>query len=254
MKIGKLQNALLVVSCGYLMGHTVVDLYADIFPPVVAIEKQETSVTSDAKYCLMKRLVKTNISKVELLSTTDVIVEEEVAADEDVVEIETEVEIEDETELIEEGEVEEEIETVEEQPYVDGNVYWVPNNSGFKSYMPYTAISRWTQYEIQQIAYTNEKGLRMVDGRYCVAIGSHFNCEIGQAFDLILENGVVIPCIMGDQKADSDTDGNNIFTGNGCCTEFIVDMSCLDHYSKIMGDVSYAYEGWDSPVSMIITY
>ena len=87
-----------------------------------------------------------------------------------------------------------------------------------------------------------------------MALGSHFNCGIGQAFDLVLENGVVIPCIMGDQKADCDTDGNNIFTGNGCMSEFLVDKGSLDHYCKIMGSVAFAYEGWDSPVDYVIVY
>ena len=139
--------------------------------------------------------------------------------------------------------------------YID---YTLPSNSGFKSYMPYKAITSKSssQYRLQLDAYTNEEtGIRMINGRYCVALGSYFNCKIGQEFDLMLENGVVIPCIMGDEKADKDTDNNNLFTkDNGCATEFIVDSKILPKQIKKYGDISYAYEGWDSPVSTIRVY
>lgn len=138
------------------------------------------------------------------------------------------------------------------------NDYSLPSNSGFKSYMPYKAITSESspQYRLQLDAYTNEEtGIRMINGRYCVALGSYFNCGIGQEFDLLLENGVVIPCIMGDEKADKDTDSNNLFTkDNGCATEFIVDSKILPQQIKNYGDISYAYEGWDSPVSTIRVY
>ena len=134
--------------------------------------------------------------------------------------------------------------------------YSVPSNKGFKSYMPYTAITSKSspQYKLQQLCSTDSAGLRMYDGRYCVALGSHFGCEIGDYFDLILENGIVIPCVMADQKANKDTDSKNIFTGNGCCTEFLVSSKALDSTVKKMGDVSYAYEGWDSPVVSVRVY
>lgn len=136
--------------------------------------------------------------------------------------------------------------------------YALPNNSGFKSYMPYKAITSKNspQYKLQLNAYTSEdSGIRMVNNRYCVALGSYFNCRIGQEFDLILENGIVIPCIMADEKDDNDTDNLNLFTkNNGCATEFVVDSSKLSSSIKNMGDISYAYEGWDSPVKTIKVY
>lgn len=72
-----------------------------------------------------------------------------------------------------------------------------------KTWMSYTTITskNTRQYKMQHsIAYTGKYGIRMVDDRYCVALGSHFGCKIGQYFDLVLANGTVISCVMGDAK------------------------------------------------------
>ena len=135
--------------------------------------------------------------------------------------------------------------------------YIVPKTSGFKSYMPYTAITSKSspQYKLQQIAYTGTYGIRQYDNRYCVAIGTAFNADVGTYFDLILANGTVIPCIVADIKADRHTDSNNMVTiANGCLTEFIVDSSTLNRNAKRMGDISYCNEDWDSRVEKIRVY
>lgn len=134
----------------------------------------------------------------------------------------------------------------------------VPTNSGFKSFMDYRCITSTgsKQYQLQHnVAYTGKYGIRQIDGRYCVAIGSHFTTDIGIYFDLVLENGTVIPCILGDAKADQDTDSNNIITEhNGCLSEFIVDTPSLYSEAKRMGNISYCDENWNSPVVKIRVY
>lgn len=133
----------------------------------------------------------------------------------------------------------------------------VPKTSGIKSYMPYKAITSVSspQYKLQQQAYTGNHGIRMVNGRYCVALGSFYTSKIGQNFDLVLENGTVIPCVLADQKADKDTNGSNQVTShNGCMSEFIVDSQALDRNAKRMGDISYCEQTWKSPVRQIILY
>lgn len=142
----------------------------------------------------------------------------------------------------------------EQLSYID---YDAPSNNGFKSYMPYKAITSKSspQYKLQKIAYTGKYGIRQVDGRYCVALGSYYTKEIGQYFDLILENGTVIPCILADQKADHDTDSSNRKTlHNGCVAEFVVETSSLNKNAKRDGDISSCCEEWDSPVSKIRVY
>jgi hypothetical protein len=129
-------------------------------------------------------------------------------------------------------------------------------SSGFKSWTDYTKFGTKTrQYQLQQLAETEEEtGLRVVDERYCVAIGSYFGTEIGQCFDLVLKNGIRIPCVMSDQKADCDTDADGISsTSNGCVSEFTIDSS-VNEEIRTSGDVSYAHEGWDSPVAQVIIY
>lgn len=141
---------------------------------------------------------------------------------------------------------------------VDYDVYYIPEYSGYKSFMGYSKITdisspQWLLQE--EYAYTGDYGIRMINGRFCVAIGFAFNPKIGQYFDLILENGTVIPCIIADEKATWDTDEDNIFTSdNGCCTEFVVDTDVLNSSASIMGDISYCDENWMSPVEKIKIY
>lgn len=140
---------------------------------------------------------------------------------------------------------------------LDYQDYTVPKTSGFKSYMPYTAITSKSspQYKLQQIAYTGNYGIRMFDDKYCVAIGTCFNADVGTYFDLILENGTIIPCIVADIKANEDTDSRNmITTANGCLTEFVTSSNTLNHKAKQMGDISYCCEEWKSPVYKIRIY
>ena len=126
-----------------------------------------------------------------------------------------------------------------------------------KTWMSYTTITNKSskQFKLQEIAYTGNYGIRMINDRYCVALGSYFGCEIGQYFDLVLANNIVIPCIMSDQKADIHTDSNNIITmESNCLSEFIVDKYSLNDKAKRDGDISSCTEKWDSHVEKIIVY
>lgn len=135
--------------------------------------------------------------------------------------------------------------------------YDIPKNRGFKSYMSYTAIKNKEskQYKLQQQCYTGEYGIRMIKGRYCIAIGTYFKANIGDYVDLILENGTKIPCIVGDIKADVHTKSDNITTkSNGCVSEFIIDLKKLDKRAKKSGNMSSICEEWDSPVESFYIY
>lgn len=136
--------------------------------------------------------------------------------------------------------------------------YKLPTSNGFKSYMSYSTITSKTssQYLLQSnYSYTGDYGIRQANGRYCVALGTAFNAKIGTYFDLILENGETIPCILGDIKADIHTKEDNITTAhNGCVSEFIVDLNSLYNKAKIDGDISSCNEDWNSPVSIIRIY
>lgn len=122
----------------------------------------------------------------------------------------------------------------------------------FKSFMPYTAISskNTPQYKLQEIyAYTGTYGIRQVNGRYCVAIGTAFNAKVGTYFDIMLENGREIPCIVGDIKSNLHTGADNIYTkGNGCASEFITDFNSLNESAKRTGNISQCSADWDSGI------
>lgn len=137
-------------------------------------------------------------------------------------------------------------------------IYDVPDTSGFKSFMDYRTITSTgsKQYELQnQYASTGDYGIRVVDDRYCVAVGSRFSMEIGQYFDLILENGEVIPCVMADLKSDVHTESNRVVTAhNGCASEFVVDANSLGYDVRLHGDISRCSVGWDSPVKVVKIY
>ena len=143
----------------------------------------------------------------------------------------------------------------EPAPYKDIQAPW---NSGWKSWMPYTAITaRGTrQYTLQyNYAYTGNYGIRQINDRYCVALGSYFGVSIGQYFDLILENGDIIPCIMADAKANIHTDYLNATTmANGCMSEFIVDRGALDRNALSSGTIGSVTESWKSPISIVRVY
>lgn len=127
--------------------------------------------------------------------------------------------------------------------------------NNIKSYMPYTAIKAYDEYELQQKAYTDDCGIRKINGRYCIALGSFYSTKIGTYIDLILENDEIIPCILGDCKADKDTDIHNQITKHdGSVVEFIVDISMLNKNVQKTGDISYVHERWKSPVIVIKVY
>lgn len=131
-----------------------------------------------------------------------------------------------------------------------------PSQNGFKSYMSYKCITDTSskQYSLQKSCYTGDYGIRMKDGRYCVAVGSYYTTKIGTKIDLIMENGATIKCILADCKADAHTDSTNRQNPNGSIAEFIVDMNSLDKTAKRMGDISYCSEKFKGEIKKIRVY
>lgn len=127
--------------------------------------------------------------------------------------------------------------------YADSNytILSVPDNNEFKSFMSYQSITDKTsaQYELQQNAYTNVYGIRMVGNRYCVAVGTYYATEIGTELDVVMENGSILKCIVGDLKNDIHTDETNRqHTVDNSVVEFIMDRNEISSELSICGDVS----------------
>lgn len=126
-----------------------------------------------------------------------------------------------------------------------------------KSFMSYESISSKSsnQYQLQQNAYTGEYGIRKIHNRYCIALGSYFTTETGTYIDLILQNGIIVPCILADCKSDIDTDNLHMKTMHDqSLVEFIVDTKNIDSYVLKTGDISNSCAEWNSPIIKIKIY
>lgn len=116
---------------------------------------------------------------------------------------------------------------IEETYYIDMDV---PESKPFKSYMDARLITSTNsaQYKLKSEYELDESGIYMIDGRYACAIGSYYTTEIGTKFDVVMESGEVIPCILADCKADEHTDNLGQYTiSNDSIVEFIVHSPTL---------------------------
>lgn len=115
----------------------------------------------------------------------------------------------------------------------------VPNHiEGCRSwnitYMDYKAVTARSSAQYQLLnsdsAHTDKiTGIRMIDDRYCIALGSYYTSKVGQKVNLVFENGTVIKCILGDCKSDKHTDPSHRFHSvDGSVAEFIVDSEYFD--------------------------
>ena len=137
-------------------------------------------------------------------------------------------------------------------PYID--IYMSANR--FKSYMSYKAITKTDspQYLLQEMCSTDADGFRKCADRYVIAVGHGVGGQVGDCVDLVLANGQIIYCVIGDYKANKYTDKSNLTGVNGCCSEFIVDSKLLRRDIKNRGNIGCGYYGWDSPVLFIRRY
>lgn len=118
--------------------------------------------------------------------------------------------------------------------------------STFKSYESYKNITQKTssQYKLQQKAYTGDYGIRMVEDRYCVAMGSYWATEIGTKMDVYLESGEVIKVILGDNKQDCHTmENHKVGCDNRDVLEFIVNPDEIPTKVKNCGSFNKVFEG-----------
>lgn len=136
--------------------------------------------------------------------------------------------------------------------YIEYNTPYNP----IKTFMSYKNITSKVsnQYKLQQIACAGNYGIRQVNGRYCIAVGSAYTTQIGTYIDLVLENGEIIPCILADCKADIHTDPLNILGLDGSLAEFVVDKNQLSNTVKYTGDISTACDEWKSTITKIKIY
>ena len=132
----------------------------------------------------------------------------------------------------------------------------VIRGGGLKTYEDYRCITSRSsaQYKLRLKSFTSSDGIRMCKGRYLIALGSYYTREIGKCVDIVLANGTVIKCVLGDQKADKDTIENHSLGHGGDTVEFLVQTSALSKKARQMGDIGYSYPSWKSKVVKIRLY
>lgn len=122
---------------------------------------------------------------------------------------------------------------------ITGN-YNVPSiNTNFKSYTYYALLNKSSiQWKLQEIAYTDENGLRKIGNYYLAAMGSYYSTTIGDIFRLTTDSGAVFEIILCDAKDDRHTDSRHMYTkSNNCMVEFYVDTTVLNGTIKRMGSI-----------------
>lgn len=125
------------------------------------------------------------------------------------------------------------LEEAREQAIIDAVSPNVPAeaNSTIHPYMPYTAVTNTgsKQYAILHSpdAWSDpETGMRMVGDRYCIAIGQGYGITAGEKVDVVLSDGSYVKCIVGDMKADCDTDPTRKYQNtNRNVVEMVVDYA-----------------------------
>jgi hypothetical protein len=114
-------------------------------------------------------------------------------------------------------------------------------DSSFKAYMDYRCITDTgsVQYNMQQQAYTDERGFRRIGDDYCVALGTGFTNGCGERFIIGLDSGYSFTAIVSDVKADYHTDSTNCYAprgeNSGNVVEFIIDTDNADDYMLTTG-------------------
>ena len=101
-----------------------------------------------------------------------------------------------------------------------------------------------TQYKLREQAGMNfdSEGFGIINGRYVIACTTTYG-QVGDYIDFYLDNGIVLPCIIGDIKNQNDAGCNQWGHNNGeCVVEFIVNKDTW--YSG--GSGSHANPGTDT--------
>ena len=170
--------------------------------------------------------------KKEILSTQLIVVEEH------------------KTEKVTSAAIDPEIDYCLSQP--DNVPYWQSNvHTNIKQWMDYKKVDSKSsvQYRVlnSENAYTDGKtGLRMCDDRICIAIGQGYGIVAGDYVDVVLANGNVFKCIVGDMKQIAHTDETNRYhIADGHVLEFIVD-------TNIFESVDQYPEGFEGTITKLV--
>ena len=118
----------------------------------------------------------------------------------------------------------------------------LPDVSGeIKTFAYYTAVTAKStpQYRLlnSKECYTDKKtGVRMVDGCYCVAMGSYYGSTIGTKYRITFDTGKEINVILCDQKADIHTNSTHQYAAAKDVLEFYCEKAMIPHIIHTYGN------------------
>lgn len=118
--------------------------------------------------------------------------------------------------------------------------YDLCGDGSVKTYMDYRFItsvsSKQYQYIYNHMTVDPESGfLYDEDGFIGAALGRYFG-DIGSKYYFTLENGVILPIVKIESKADIDTDDSNCFNPNDTSViEFVIDVDKAKEYFGSLG-------------------
>ena len=111
-------------------------------------------------------------------------------------------------------------------------------NSATKTFMGYDSVTSKTSrqwYILNDEKYSwsdTETGFRMFGDRICIAIGQRYALP-GDKVDVVMKNGSIIRCIVGDAKSTLDTDVTMSYQKyDGSVIEMIVDYNYFNGFSQ----------------------
>lgn len=116
----------------------------------------------------------------------------------------------------------------------DNVPYWLSEvHTVIKQWMDYRKVTRTSSVQYKLLnspeAYTDANtGFRMYKDRICIAVGQGYGLAAGDYVDVVMANGSVIKCIVGDMKQVAHTDPTMRWhIADGHVLEFIVDTNCF---------------------------
>ena len=149
-------------------------------------------------------------------------------------------------------------EVSESEQSIDCTVWYSPDwyQDTRMSYMDWRTITDpdSEQWALQQFCYTDPTtGIRMCNGRYCIALGQEHTDRKGQYVDVTLSNGIILQCIVADCKRYCDTQGGyGVIGADGGVVEFVVDEDYLPEDVILMGSNEAQFDwAWQSPVRKV---
>lgn len=165
------------------------------------------------------------------------------------------IEFYDDSSEYEESEYEE---TCEYENYDHDVLFSEEFDSSFKAYMDYRCITDTSskQYELQQQAYTDERGFRRIGDDYCIALGTGITGGCGERFLISLDSGYSFTAVVSDVKSDEHTDETNCYVprgdNSGNVVEFIIDTDYAESNMLSSGNAGYYDDLSGNIISVII--